>query len=98
MLTGNNTIFFINNNCVQKHKNVTCGWIVAEIKPHKEETHRVCLTVVVDCLNFDGVNATQCASLSTTKNLMNSTISTPREKFITMDLKDFYYGTPMEEN
>ena len=24
-------------------------------------------------------------------------MSTPGAKFITMDLKDFYYGTPMEE-
>ena len=28
---------------------------------------------------------------------MNSTISTPGVEFMTMDLKDLYYGTPMEE-
>ena len=48
------------------------------------------------CLDFDRVTATQCASLST-KNVMNRTISTPGEKFITMDLKDLYYVILMEE-
>ena len=47
-----------------------------EINPHKEENHRVRLTVGWDRLDFDRVTATQCASLSTTKILMNSTIST----------------------
>ena len=47
--------------------------------------------------DFDGVTATQCASLLTTKILMNSTIYTPQERFMTMDLKDLYYGTPIDE-
>ena len=97
MPTGNNTIFLIDNNCVPKHQKVTYGRIVAEIKRHKEETCRIRRTVGGDRLNFDGVTATQCSSLSTTKFLMNRTISTPGGGLMTMDLKDFYYGTPMEE-
>ena len=69
---------------------------MAEIDPHKEETQRVCLTVGGYRLDFDGVTATQFASLPTTKILMNSTIFTHGAKFTTMDLKDFYYGNPME--
>ena len=34
--------------------------------------------------------------MSTTKIMINSTISTPGAKFMTMDLRDFYCGTPME--
>ena len=29
--------------------------------------------------------------------LLNSVISTPGEKFLTLDIKNFYLGTPMEE-
>ena len=47
------------------------------------------------CLEFDGVTATYCTYLLTTKVLMNSTISTPGTKFMTMGLKDFYCGTAM---
>ena len=31
----------------------------------------------------------------TTKCLLNSTISTPGARFITLDIKNFYYNTPI---
>ena len=96
MPTCNNAIFFIKNNRVPKHKRVTYGQI--KINPHKEENHRFRLTVGVDCLDLDRETTTQRASLSTTKIMMNRTISTPREKFIKMDLNDFWYFIPMKEN
>ena len=95
MPTGNNTIFFIDNNRVTKQKKVTYGRVVAEINPHKVETHHVRLTVGGDILDFDRVTATQCASMYATKILMNSTISTPRSKLMTMYLRYFYHGTPV---
>ena len=92
--TGNNTVFFI--IFLLKQKKATYGQVVAEIDPHKEETRHVCLTVGGYRLDFDGVTANQFASLPTTQTLMNSTISTHGATFMTMDLKDFYYGKPME--
>ena len=77
MPTGNNTIFFINKNVVPKHNKVTYVWVVADIRLHKEETHHVLLTMGGYCLDFDGVTATQCASLFITKIVLNSTISKP---------------------
>ena len=70
---------------------------MAEIKLYKEESNYVRLDVRGCCLDFDGVTATQCAFLSTTKIIMNSTIYTLGAKFMTMDFKDFYYVKPMEE-
>jgi hypothetical protein len=35
------------------------------------------------------------ADLLTVKLLINSTISTPNAKYMTMDIKDFYLNTPM---
>ena len=46
-------------------------------------------------LDFLGATTTHCASLTTTKCLLNSTISTPGARFITLDIKGFYYGTAM---
>ena len=89
--------FLINKNCVKKHKKVTYGKFVAEIKTHKQENHRVRLTVVGYGLYFEGVNATHCASLSTANILVNIIISTPGGNFMNIDLNDFHYGTPMEK-
>ena len=46
-------------------------------------------------LDFLGATTTQCASLTTTKCLLNSTISTPGARFMNLDIRDFYYGTAM---
>jgi hypothetical protein len=48
-----------------------------------------------DRLDYPGVTITQCASLTTTTCLLNSTLPTPDTKFMVIDIKDFYYGTPM---
>ena len=46
-------------------------------------------------LDFPGATTTHCASLTTTKCLLNSTISTPGARFMNLDIKDIYYGTAM---
>ena len=47
------------------------------------------LSVPMDC-------GTPTADLLMVKLLLNSVVSTPGEKFTTLDLKDFYLNTPME--
>ena len=69
--------------------------MVASIRPTKAEVNRVCVNVGGDCLDFPGATTTHCASLTTTKCLLNSTIYTPGAHFMTLDIKDFYYGTAM---
>ena len=69
--------------------------MVASIRPTKSEVNRVRFTVGGDRLDFPGVITTHCASLTTTKCLLNSTISTPGAHFMTLDIKDFYYRTAM---
>ena len=70
--------------------------MVASIRPTKAEVNRVCVTVGRDRLDFPGTTTTHCASLKTTKCLLNSTISTPCANFMTLDIKGFYYGTAMD--
>ena len=96
-VAGTNTIFFIPHYDVPKDKKVTYGKKEVSIRPNKAETHRVRLTVGGDKLPFDGDTATQCASLITTKILLNSVISTPNAIFGTIDIKNMYYGSPMKD-
>jgi hypothetical protein len=94
--TGTNTIFFIPAHQVPAGRQVTYGRICANIRPHKVECNRVRLTVGGDKLDYPGITTTDTASLTTTKCLLNSTVSTPGAKFLVVDVKNFYYETPME--
>ena len=69
--------------------------MVATIRPTKAEVNCVRVTVGGDRLDFPSATTTHCASLTTTKCLLNSTISIPGAQFMTLDIKDFYYGTAM---
>jgi hypothetical protein len=93
--TGTNTIFFIPKAKVPADRQVTYGRIVASIRPHKQERNHVRLTVGGDWLVYLGITSTQTASLTTSKCLFNSTVSTPGAKFLCLDIKNFYYNTPM---
>ena len=57
--------------------------------------NHVRVTVGGDHLDFPSATTTHCASLTTTNFLLNSTIPTPGSRFVTLDIKDFYYGTVM---
>jgi hypothetical protein len=67
----------------------------ASIRLTKSETHRVRNVAGGNRLDFPGPTATQTASLTTIKVLLNSTISTPGARFSAFHIKNFYYGTPM---
>ena len=77
MPMGTNTVFFIPLSVVPVGRTVTYSRLVASIRPHKTETHRVHVTVGGNRLDFPGDTTTNCASLTTTKCILNSTISTP---------------------
>ncbi len=46
-------------------------------------------------MHYPGDAGTPTTNLLTVKLLLNSIISTPNAKFMTMDIKDFYLNTPM---
>ena len=52
MPTGNSTIFFIHPGEIPTHKKVTCGRLVVDIRPLKEEKYRVRITVGGNKLDF----------------------------------------------
>jgi hypothetical protein len=95
---GTNTIFFIKKNQVpqDRAKDVTYGLITTLIRPEKiDEPNRTRLVAGGDRVNYPGDAGTPTANLLTVKILLNSIISTPNAKFMTMDIKDFYLNTPM---
>jgi hypothetical protein len=68
---------------------------VAYLRPLKEETHRVRVTLGGDRLPYEGPTATHSASLVLVKTHLNSVVSTPGAKYATLDIKDYFYGTTM---
>ena len=46
-------------------------------------------------MDYTGSTTTHTESLTTTKFLVNRTISTERGRFMTTDIKYFYYSTPL---
>ena len=95
MPTGTNTVLFIPRSAIPAGCTVTYSQLVASIRPHKTKMHRIRVTVDGNRLDFPGDNTTNCAILTTTKCILNSTISTPGSHFITLDIKNFYYNTAM---
>ena len=85
--TGTNTVFFIAKLAIPHGRKVTYTQMVASIRPNEAEVNRVRVTVGGDRLDFPGATTTHCAGLTTTKCLLNSNISTPGARFMTLDIK-----------
>ena len=95
MPRGTNTVFYVPKSSIPANRKVTYARMVVNICPHKTEVNRARITVGSNILDHPGTTTTNCASLPTTKCLLSSTISTPDARFMTIDIKDFYYGSPM---
>ena len=55
----------------------------------------MCVTVGGEKLNYTGITATDTASLSKLKLLLNSVIYTPLALFLILDINNYYYNTLM---
>jgi hypothetical protein len=98
MPNGTNTMFFIPFSAVPKDKKATYLRIVAAHCPEKKTPRRIRFTVGGNqTMNYAGDVSTKTDDLTTVKTFFNSVISTPKARFMTADLKDFYLETPMEE-
>ena len=63
----------------------------------KEDTYRIRWTVGGNRVNYPGEKYTPNVELTTIKILLNSVISTPDAKFMSIDVKDFYLCTPLKQ-
>ena len=97
---GNEVIEFITKSEVPCTKKVTYANMVCDFRPLKAEPFRVRLTVGGDRLDYERDAASPAASLLETKLLINSVISQSAKgcRFMTLDIKDFFLQTDMQES
>ena len=94
---GTNTCFWITRDKVPVHKKVTYARIVTDIRPEKDEPNRTRITAGGDRLDYLGDVSTKTAGLETTKIVLNSVVSTPDAKFMTIDISNMYLNTPLAD-
>ena len=87
---GTNTVMFIQKSKFPKDKKLTYGKIVCEMKPEKEEKERTRLIVGGNLLDFTGNISATTASVTTSKCIFNSFLSTPGARCLLADIKHFY--------
>ena len=93
---GTNMLFFIPIQQLFKDCKATYLHVVCTDCPKKPQPCHVCWTVGGNCVQYPGDMSTKMADITTAKILFNSVLSTPSTKFMTINLKDFYLGTPIE--
>ena len=91
VVNGTNTTFFINKTDVpaKQCKYATYGHVVVNYRPEKGDPYCNCLTVEGNLIFYPGHCGTPTVDLLTVKLLLNSVISTPDAKFMTINIKDF---------
>ena len=88
-----NTIFFISRSSIPDGHKVAYDFLVYTIHLDKAKTQRTRLTDGSALLDYVVSITTRISSLKMTKLLVNTTIFTEVGRFITADIKDFYYST-----
>jgi hypothetical protein len=94
-IPGTDTCFFIKLKNIPKDRKITYGKIVCDYKPHKKEKECVRLTVGGNRLDHSGDVSTSTADITTSRILINSTLSTEEAAMMMMDIKNYYLGTPL---
>jgi hypothetical protein len=73
----------------------TYGRILCIYRGSKKDKYRTRITMGGNLINYPGDCGTPTADLLTVMLLLNSIISTPNTKFMSIDIKDFHLNTPM---
>ena len=96
-IKGTDTIRFVRKEEIppERFKDITYGKFVCEEKPNKAEVHRTRLTVGGDKVNYPYEVGTPTAEMLLVKTHLNSVISTPDARYMTLDISNFYLNTPM---
>ncbi len=96
---GTDSIFVMTHEQILRilhNRTVTYTRIVVDYRPQKADPNRVRLTVGGNLIDYPGELTTHTADLTTTKMLWNSVISTKDARYLCLDIKNFYLGTPMD--
>ena len=96
---GTNSIHVLTHNEIRQipaDRTITYAHIVVDYRPQKKDPNRVRLTAGGNLIHYPGELTTRTADLTTTKMLWNSVVSTPGARYLCLDIKNFYLGTPMD--
>ncbi len=98
LATTTETIFFVKKDKIPDDMkgNETYARIVCAYCNGKKDKYRTHITMGGNLVNYPGDCRTPTANLLTVKLLLNSIISTPNAKFMTLNLEDFYLMIPIK--
>ncbi len=98
LTTTTETIFFVKKDKIPDDRkgNESYARVVCVYCNGNKDKSRTRITMGGNLVNYPGDCGTPTANLLTVKLVLNSIISTPNAKFMTLDLKDFYLMTPMK--
>ena len=94
-ITGTDTIRFIHHHEMPPTRRPTYARFVCDIRPQKAERER---TRTVNLIDYPDSVTTRTCDLVTFKMHINSTLSRPKRKYCSFDVKNFYLNTPMERS
>eukprot|EP00956_Cyclotella_meneghiniana_P010727 scaffold15031_cov47-Cyclotella_meneghiniana.AAC.1 len=97
VVEGTNALFFIPRSEVppERGRDITYTRICANYRPEKSDPNRIRITLGGNLVNYPGDVGTRTADMLTVKLLINSVISTPGSKFMSLDISNFYLMAPM---
>jgi hypothetical protein len=95
--SGSDTMHFIPHTAKPPDRVATYLRIVAALKPNKADMYRIRFTAGGDKIIYLGKVSTPTADLPTVKLHLNSVLSTPGAKYMSIDIKNFYLDTPMTQ-
>ena len=97
-ITGTDAIRFIHHHEMPPTPRPTYARFVCDIRPQKAEKERTRLTVGGNLIDYPDSVTTRTCDLVTFKMHINSTLSRPKRKYCSFDVKNSYLNTPMERS
>ena len=96
---GTCSIFVMTHNEIRhipQDRVVTYTDLVVNSRPQKDNPNRVIITVGGNLINYPGELTTRTADMTTSKILWYSIISTKGARFMGLEIKKNYLGTPLD--
>ena len=97
-IEGMETIKFLHYHDMPKNRRPTYAHFVCDIRPQKTEKEHTTLTGRGNLINYPDPVTTHTCNLVTFQMHINSTLSRPKQKYCSFDIKNFYLNTPMERS
>ena len=96
---GTFSIFVITHNEINhipQDRVFTYARLVVDFRPPKDDPNRVRITAGGNLIKYPGEITTRTADTTTAKVLWNSILSTEVARFMGLDIKNCYLGTPID--